>query len=77
MRDQIRGFVIESLLNGKAVKDTDDLLLNDLVDSIGVMRLIRFVEQTFQYTVPAEDVTINNFATIDTICSYLNARSVG
>ena len=51
----------------------DDLLGSGLLDSLGVMRLIRFVEQRFAVTVPPIDVTIENFMTVGTIATYLES----
>ena len=55
---------------------SDQLLLDDIVDSLGVMRLVHFIEEHGGMSVPAEDVTIDNFATIDTIADYLAKRGV-
>lgn len=49
----------------------DDLLGSGLVDSLGVMRLVRFVEERYGVAVPPADVTIENFNTARTIASYL------
>lgn len=51
----------------------DDLLSSGLVDSLGVMRLIRFVEQHHQIKVPPADVTIEHFLSVATILTYLEA----
>ncbi|MFW2405973.1 MAG: acyl carrier protein [Gammaproteobacteria bacterium] len=55
---------------------SDQLLLDDIVDSLGVMRLVHFIEERGATSVPAEDVTIDNFATIETIAGYLGKRGV-
>ena len=55
---------------------TDQLLLDDIVDSLGVMRLVAFIEQEFNYKVPAGDLTIQNFRTIGVLSDYLG-RSLG
>ena len=55
----------------------DDLLGSGLVDSLGVMRLIHFIESRYDVTVPPDDVTIENFMTARTIVTYLGSRGVG
>jgi acyl carrier protein len=74
VKDGIREYIISDLLDGQAVGDGDDLLLSGLVDSLGVMRLVTFLEDTFATTVPPEDVTIDNFANIDSIAAYIEGR---
>lgn len=52
----------------------DDLLLSGLVDSLGVVRLITFIEQELHIEVPPSDVTIENFATVNAIAVYLETK---
>ena len=49
----------------------DDLLEDGLVDSLGVMRLITFIEVEFGYAVPPEDVTVDSFMSVSAIVNYL------
>ncbi|MBT8086851.1 MAG: acyl carrier protein [Gammaproteobacteria bacterium] len=71
-------FIRISLLEDpdREVATTDELLLDDIVDSLGVMRLVHFIEERGGAPVPAEDVTIDNFATIETIAGYLDRRVI-
>ena len=70
-------FVSKQLLNdrsGLALKPEDDLLSSQWVDSLGVMRIVAFLEQQYGVTIPPADVTIENFVNIQTISSYLETR---
>ncbi len=70
-------YISQELLNGRlAIEVEDDLLGDDLVDSMGIMWLIAFIEEKFEIKVPLEDVTINNFRTVQTIDAYLNKMQV-
>ena len=53
----------------------DDLLASEIVDSMGVMRLIGFIEDKFSVKVPPEDVTIENFFSVNAMCNYLSRRA--
>lgn len=55
---------------------TDQILLDDIVDSMGVMRLVEFIEERGKVTVPAEDVTIDNFATVAIMAGYIRGRNI-
>lgn len=76
MNEYIRDYVVEQLLDGRAVNNDENLLLSGLVDSLGVMRLVRHIETHFGISVPPEDVTITHFMTIDSISAYV-ARHQG
>ncbi len=77
MKAELVRFVATELLSGRTAFDLqpeDDLLTSELIDSMGVMRLIAYVERKYNVKVPPEDVTIENFLTIDAICDYLSRR---
>ena len=74
MKAALRTYVVGELLSGKDVGDKDDLLLTGLVDSLGVMRLVSYLEQQYSIKIPPEDVTIENFMNIDAINLYLERR---
>ena len=49
----------------------DDLLEDGLVDSLGIMKLLAYVESEFGFAVPAQDVTVETFMSVDAIVVYL------
>ena len=75
--ETIQKYVGEELLAGKNAVELgphEDLLEDSLVDSLGIMRLVAFIADHYGVTVPPQDVTIENFATIQTIVDYLSPR---
>jgi len=53
---------------------TDDLLGSGILDSLGMVKLITFVEETFAVSIPPEDMVIENFMTVENICEYINTK---
>lgn len=53
------------------INEQDDLLGSGILDSLGMMKLILFIEKEFNIKVPTEDMTIENFMTIEHITNYL------
>ena len=49
----------------------DDLLEDGLVDSLGIMKLLAYIESEFGFAVPAQDVTVETFMSVDAIVVYL------
>ena len=76
MKQAIIQYIITELLAGKEVNiaENDDLLGSGLIDSMGIMRLIAFLENQFGVKIPPQDMTIENFMTVSDIESYLNKR---
>ena len=65
-------FIEKQLLGDQQkVSDDQDLLTNGLVDSISVMRLVTFIELETGQQIPPQDVTLENFCTVNAIAQYL------
>lgn len=73
----IAEFVASDLLGTDmgAVDVDQNLLTTGQVDSIGMMRLVAFVEEQFNLSIPPEDFTIENFKSVNTVASYIRLRS--
>ena len=77
MSETIINFIKTELLNNDQAVDIlpeDDLLGSGLVDSMGMMRLISFIEKSHQITVAPEDMTIENFMTVEDISAYIESK---
>lgn len=71
----IKQYLTQELLSDhKNLSIDDNLLIGGLVDSLGIMRLISFIEQHFGIRVPPEDVTIEHFRSIRVIGDYIESR---
>ena len=70
---KLKQFITRELIGRPdfALADDDDLLLNGLVDSLGVVRLLAFIETDLGTPVPPGDVTIENFGTVGSIAGFL------
>ena len=55
----------------RRVEIDDELLMDGVLDSLGVMRLVSYLEAKTGSAIPAEDVTLENFRSIRTIAAYI------
>jgi acyl carrier protein len=69
-------FVRRELLHGRniALAPEEDLLGSGIVDSLGILRLVAFIEEQFGVQVPDEDVVFENFQSIHAMASYIAQR---
>ncbi|NNE67916.1 MAG: acyl carrier protein [Pyrinomonadaceae bacterium] len=77
MKQQIRDFVQKTLigdLKAGELSTSENLLGGGLIDSLGVMQLIAFVEDEFDLSIPTKDMVIENFESIDAVCGYIGRR---
>lgn len=75
MNETLIKYIQEQLLNNELEEDleaTDDLLGDGIIDSLGMMKLILFIETEFNTKIPPQDMVIENFMTVDHISKYLS-----
>ena len=78
VRAKLRTFVRDTFLYMKPkfqLNDDDRLLQKGVVDSMGVMEVLTFMETEFSVTVPGEDLTEENLGSISAMAGYLAGRA--
>ena len=70
--EELIRFISEELLESDEPIDADEnLLAEDMVDSLGMLRLVAWVEATYGIKIPPEDFTIRNFRTAELLSGYI------
>ncbi len=64
----------EIVIDDVIVEAETDLLLTGAVDSLGVIRITHWMEETAGVAVDPGDVTLENFQTVTKMAAYLDAR---
>jgi acyl carrier protein len=74
---KIRKFVLDKfpLARKQQIKDSDPLLESGVLDSLGVLDLVSFVEQEFSVQVADDELVPENFQTIDRIAAFVAGKS--
>ena len=74
IKTQLRRYIAENLLfseNGFQYNNDDSLLDEGIVDSVGVMELLAFLEQAFQVDVEDHEITPDNFDSVNRLTRYI------
>jgi acyl carrier protein len=74
IESEIKSFIAKNLLySGDGFKYGEDVsfLEEGIVDSIGVMELVAFVEEKYQIQVNDQDVTPDNFDSVNRLANYI------
>ena len=73
----VRQFIFKKfpLAGRRNVKDSDPLLESGILDSQGVLEVVAFVEQEFSISVADEDLSEENFQTIDRIAAFVFTKN--
>lgn len=76
-RETLRDFVIDEFLPGQDPRDLADdqpLLSAGIIDSVGTMRLVLFLEDRFGITIETEDILAGRLDTLGRLCALVAAR---
>lgn len=76
--ERVRRFIIDNYLYMRpdaSVGDDDRLLATGIVDSMGVVEIVAFLEEEFGVVVPDGDVTEENLGSVRSITELVAARA--
>ena len=58
----------------ESLKDTDSLIDLGIIDSLGILKLVLFIEETFGINIKPEDLSRTNFETISSIENFIAGK---
>lgn len=75
--DELTDFVKKEILHGRNVdlEAEDDLFSTGIIDSLGILRIVAFMEEDLGVKVNDEDVVFENFKNISAMAAYLDKRA--
>lgn len=76
METTIIDFIKNDIHNGRGdltIDPADDLLTSNLLGSMEMVRVIEFIESNFAIKVEPQDMTIDNFITVQAMTDYVKS----
>ena len=73
-KDLIRNFILSNLIKKTEhtkITDNDNIIKEGIIDSLGLMKLINYIEDNFPIKLDDEDLTPDNFESIEIIASFI------
>jgi acyl carrier protein len=73
----VRQFILKTFPRARKqhVKDDDALIERGMLDSLGILEVVSFIEKRFAISVADDDLVPEHFETIDRIGSYIQSRT--
>ncbi len=74
IREQVREFVIQNFMfgqGGENLSNEASLLDEGILDSTGVMELMLFARETFEFEVEPEELLPENFDSVNNLTAYI------
>ena len=66
----------EVLADGSIVDPDQNLLAEEVINSLGLLRMVAYLERNYGVHIPPEEYVIDNFRSLNTIGNYIS-RMIG
>ena len=79
VKGELRAFIEENFLYlrpGVELADGDDFLARGILDSLGFVELVEEVQTRYELTVADDEITEENFGSIDAIAGFVARKHV-
>ena len=76
-KELIRKFISSDLVtgeNGRNIQDDDSLITSGVIDSMGIISLLGFVEDKFSIEISSDELLPENFETLSTITDLVTRK---
>ena len=77
VREMVRGYIVENFLFGDESPLTGDgisLLDEGIIDSVGVMELVAFLEQDFDISVEDDELVPGNLDSVSNLVGFVGRK---
>lgn len=71
---EVKKFLAQQFPATKNIGDSDPLLEGGLIDSLGILDVVTFLENQFGVTIADEDLSPENFATVRSIAEFVSQK---
>ena len=74
IQETVKDFIVSRLMVGKdgdPLDRNDSLIESGILDSLGIIRLIQFLEDRFSFSIEAEEIVPENFENTEIISQFI------
>ena len=79
INDQLKDFIVENFLFGQrgSLDNDTDFFEKGIIDSTGIIELISYIEMTFNFTILDEELTLENFSSVNKVSAFIKLKLNG
>ena len=77
IKETIKGFIVSDFLKGSELTtlvDDASFLEEGIIDSVGVLELVAFLEKTFNFGVEDEEIVPDNLDSVDKLVAFVQSK---
>jgi acyl carrier protein len=78
IKEKIQNFIAENILfssGGFPYSDTTSFLDNGIIDSMNILQLGMFIEESFGISVEDDEITPDNFDSIERLAAFIERKT--
>jgi len=75
--ERLRRFLAQQFPATKNVSNDEPLLNNGLIDSLGILDVVTFLEKEFGFAVSDEDLLPENFGSVTSLLNFVQQKTNG
>ena len=75
--DRIRGFILENFLfndKSRTIGDDESFLESGIIDSTGVIEVVAWIEENYNFSVDDEDLVPEKFDSVSNLTKYIDGK---
>ncbi len=77
LKEKLRHFILRELCqdgNIKFLQDDEQLIEKGIIDSLGIISLLAYLDENFGILLSEEELSPKNFATLQSICDLVGKK---
>ena len=77
IREEIKQFIIENLILESSIRDISDedlLIESGIIDSMGILNLLAYLDEKFDISFSEGEITRENFGSLKRICALVEKK---
>ncbi len=75
IQDQIKNYIVTKFAFDRSALNPDDDLLNQgIVDSMGILQLVNYIEENFGIHIDDEEINPDNFRTLKALTDFVSQK---
>ena len=76
VKEEIKKFIVDQFLFGeRGLKDDEPLFESGIIDSLGLIKLLAFIDETFHISLNMSEIDIEDFNTINDILETIQRKT--
>lgn len=77
IKTELRNFILENFMMGmeeSGLNDSDSLLDKGIIDSTGVLELVGFLEEHYEFTIEDDELVPDNLDSVNNLIKFIEKK---